>query len=73
MLFTTVALQVFGRKIWHMIPLVWAIIPLFNLVLFTKVPLMPLTPEEERTPHSQSAIVTHIFTCYAFDDVFWSG
>lgn len=45
-LLTTLALALFGRDKWMYITLVWAILPLVNLFLFLKVPLMPTHPAE---------------------------
>lgn len=48
-LLTTLALAAFGRDKWMYITLVWAILPLINLFLFLKVPLMPTHPAEGKT------------------------
>jgi len=34
---------------WHILPLCCAVIPLLNAYLFSQVPMMPATPEEQRT------------------------
>ena len=34
---------------WRLLPIGWALIPLANSVAFARVPLMPATPESERT------------------------
>lgn len=46
-LISTIILTAFGTDIWMWLPIGWAIIPLFNLFFFTKVPLMPPVPEEK--------------------------
>jgi len=47
-LLTTVSLFIFGTKAWQLIMLIWIIVPLFNFILFLKVPLAPPIPEEHR-------------------------
>ena len=49
-LITTGLLQLVGRQFWEVIPVLWALIPLYNFYRFLKVPLMPLLPEEKRMP-----------------------
>lgn len=38
-LFTTIILHFIGDKLWWVIPLIWSLIPLFNMIAFLKVPL----------------------------------
>ena len=47
-LFTAVALKVFGMESWRMVSLFWALIPLVNGVLFLFVPIAPSLEEEKR-------------------------
>ncbi len=49
-LFTTLLLRVFGMANWWTMPLLWAVVPLINLYVFTRVPLAPTLPQEQRTP-----------------------
>ena len=49
-LITTLLLRVIGEDLWYIIPLLWSLIPFYNLFSFLKVPLMPAIPEEEKTP-----------------------
>lgn len=49
-LFTTLLLKALGEDIWFLLPVMWSIIPIYNLFQFLKVPLMPTVPEEEKTP-----------------------
>lgn len=49
-LFSTLYLFIFNRDLWYILPLVWAIIPLANALMFMKVPVVPLVSEENRTP-----------------------
>jgi fucose permease len=46
---TTLLLARLGESAWQILPLVWAMVPLANLVLFLRVPLPPMVPEEHRT------------------------
>jgi len=47
-LITTIIIKIFGSNIWFIIPVLWAIIPIYNLFKFLKVPLMPPVSEEEK-------------------------
>lgn len=47
---TTILLSLIGGDIWWLLPILWAIVPLYNLVQFLKVPLLPTVAEEVRTP-----------------------
>ena len=47
---TTIAIWLIGRSVWRIIPPAWAIIPIFNLIFLSKVPMKPSIPEEKRTP-----------------------
>lgn len=47
---STVALRLVGQDLWFLLPLVWSMLPLFNLFKFMRVPLMPPIEESERTP-----------------------
>jgi fucose permease len=40
-LVTTILIRAFGAGIWYVLPLLWALVPLYNLVRFVQVPLMP--------------------------------
>lgn len=46
-LISTVFFQLFGIENWPYLACFWAIIPLFNALLFSQVPLHPLVPEGE--------------------------
>lgn len=47
---TTLAIWLIGRSVWRIIPLAWAVVPLFNVFFLSKVPMQPSIPEEKRTP-----------------------
>ena len=49
-LVTTLMIQLIGRQLWAVLPVLWSIIPLYNLLRFLKVPLMPPVPQETRVP-----------------------
>jgi MFS family permease len=46
---TTLLLAQIGHAAWPVLPLVWALIPLANMVAFLRVPLPPAVPDEQRT------------------------
>lgn len=48
-LITTLLLRLIGEDLWFIIPILWSLLPLYNLFRFLKVPLMPTVPEEEKT------------------------
>lgn len=41
-LISTALLRVIGSGRWHVIPLVWSLLPLFNIFYFLNVPILPL-------------------------------
>lgn len=49
-LLSTCALAVIGQARWQWLPLAWAILPLYNLARFCRVPLMPTIPDGHRIP-----------------------
>lgn len=49
-LITTLLIKAFGSDFWGVLPVLWSLIPLYNLVQFLKVPLMPPVPHEKRMP-----------------------
>lgn len=46
-LLSTVFFTVFGLENWRIMALIWALVPLYNLFVFRKVPLCSLTAEDE--------------------------
>lgn len=46
-LISTLFFSVFGISNWKILALVWALVPVMNGILFSKVPIAPLTPEGE--------------------------
>ncbi len=47
---STATLLLLGQKLWFVLPLLWAVLPVITLVKFTKVPLVPPEGEGTRTP-----------------------
>ena len=47
-LISTVFFRIFGIANWRILALVWALIPLFNMFLFTKVPMASLIEDGEK-------------------------
>jgi Fucose permease len=48
-LVTTILVKVLGSGSWPLLPLLWALLPLYNLFRFLKAPLIPPIPEAEKT------------------------
>ena len=49
-LLTTIYFNVVGTNKWLYIPILWSIIPLFNMFLFLKVPLLTLVEDADKIP-----------------------
>jgi len=49
-LVTTILLGLLGQNYWPLLPVMWALIPVFNLFRFLRVPLAPTVPSEDRMP-----------------------
>lgn len=49
-LLSTMFIRIFNSSLWYVLPLVWAIVPVANLVWFLLVPVPDTIPEEKRTP-----------------------
>ena len=47
---STAFFSIIGIENWRILPFIWAIVPLFNLFFFMKVPLRVLVEESERVP-----------------------
>ncbi len=46
-LFSTLFLALFGKSSWHILALIWALLPLCNSVFFSRVPIAALTEKGE--------------------------
>lgn len=49
-LITTATIKIIGEAMWLIIPVIWAIVPALNAILFSKVPLNPTVSHEEKIP-----------------------
>jgi MFS family permease len=49
-LVSTLLLRILGTGIWYLLPIAWAVIPLYNLYRFTQVPLLPPLPADKKLP-----------------------
>lgn len=49
-LVSTLILAVIGNRVWYLIPVLWSLVPLFNALLFLKVPFPEFASAEKRTP-----------------------
>lgn len=52
-LLSTLFIRILGSRLWYLLPLLWALLPLGNLFYFLRVPLMPTIPDNEKTPLKQ--------------------
>ena len=52
-LVTTLIVWAIGHDLWFLLPILWSAVPVYNLFRFTRVPLMPLPAEHEKTPLTQ--------------------
>lgn len=50
---STVGFQLLGMDRWYYLPLMWSIVPIANALLFSRVPIRTLVPEEEKMPAGQ--------------------
>ncbi len=47
---STLFFMFIGLENWRILPVIWAVVPLFNIFFFSKVPLRVLVEEDERVP-----------------------
>lgn len=45
---TTVLLKIIGNGLWFIIPILWALVPFYNMFRFMRTPLVPPIPDEKR-------------------------
>lgn len=50
---STVGFTGLGMERWYLIPVLWSLVPILNLILFTRVPIRHLVEEKDRTPAKQ--------------------
>lgn len=48
-LFSTIFFRLYGINNWRFMAVIWALIPLANIALFTRVPIASLLPEDEKS------------------------
>lgn len=48
-LLSTIYIFLTGSEKWYILPIVWSLLPLFNLFLFSKVPMVPPIAEDKLT------------------------
>lgn len=58
---TTLLLRVFGEEHWNIIPFLWALIPIFNAVLFCIVPIPKEEQSEEKRNPLRSLLHSGVF------------
>lgn len=49
-LITTLLIRLIGEDYWFVLPFIWLVIPLYNLFLFARVPLVPPLAEGQKMP-----------------------
>ncbi|MHC1748154.1 MAG: sugar MFS transporter [Cellulosilyticaceae bacterium] len=59
-LITTLVIKIVGTQIWPLLPIMWSLIPIYNLFKFMKVPLVPLVHEEDKLP-LKALLSTNVF------------
>lgn len=47
---STLGFQVLGMERWYYVPVLWSIVPAFNILLFSQVPIRVLVEEDEKIP-----------------------
>lgn len=47
-LLSTLFFTLFGMEHWRVLAVLWAIVPVVNLIFFTRVPIFPIAPEREK-------------------------
>lgn len=68
---TTVALTAVGLDTWRMLAVLWAFVPIANLLAFRRLPLPPTVPEHHRVPVRE--LVVRPFLMVAFLLMFCAG
>ena len=49
-LLSTLFIKIFDSSLWYVLPFVWAVVPVGNIIWFLFVPVVDTIPEEKRTP-----------------------
>ena len=58
---STVFFAVFGIQEWHVLAVIWALVPAFNIFYFSVVPLYPVVAEGQETAPVRSLIRNRVF------------
>ncbi len=64
--FTTLFLNIFGQESWRILACLWALIPLINGIVFTKVPIAPLIEDEKGGMKIHELLKNKLFWIFAF-------
>lgn len=48
--FSTLFIRIAGENCWYALPIIWAFLPLLNMLNLLSVPFMPTVPDDVRTP-----------------------
>lgn len=62
-LLSTLYFYIFGIDSWHILPLIWSVVPLINIILFVKVPL-PSPVKEEKTMGMKALLTNRFFLLF---------
>ncbi|MHB8064459.1 MAG: MFS transporter [Ruminiclostridium sp.] len=52
-LLSTIFIKIMGNNLWYILPILWSLVPSYNLIRFIRVPLMPAVAEHEKMPIKQ--------------------
>lgn len=52
-LFSSIYISIFGEDYWYVLPILWSLVPLLNMLAFIKAELPPMLKKSERTPIRQ--------------------
>lgn len=47
---STTLIKMLGTNIWYILPILWSIIPIYNMFNFMRVPLAPMISKDEKMP-----------------------
>ena len=68
-LFSTIFIFIFGEEYWYILPVLWSLVPLLNMVAFIKAELPPMLKKGERTPlrtlFREPAFIIFIFLMFS--------
>lgn len=64
--FTTIFLHIFGSESWKILAVLWALVPLLNGIVFTRVPIAPLIEDEKCGMKIKDLLKNRLFWLFAF-------